>query len=192
MVLAHLIRGVLLAGLLALPGMAQELGVTVSSVVTLDIERLLSDTTIGQNIATKLESQVQGLAAENSQIARDLEAEELRLTEQRKTIEAVDFRALADAFDQKVQIIRSEQDGKQQELQRLRDVERQSFLDAIAPILSAIARERGAVVVLERQSVFLSAAGIDITGEAIIRIDQALASGDLVRDDKSEGADSGE
>ena len=181
MAFARLIRGVVLAGLLAGPGLAQDLGVTVSPVVTLDVERLLQDTAIGQNIATKLEDQVQALADENASIAADLEAEEQALTENRPDMEVAEFRILADAFDQKVQQIRAEQDAKQQELQRLRDLERDSFLDAIGPLLSAIAREHGAVVVLERRSVFLSAEGIDITGEAIKKIDEALASGDLIQ-----------
>ena len=175
------ILGLVLAGFLAGPVSAQDLGVTVSPVVTLDVERLLTETAIGQIIAKKLEEKVQELAAENSRIAGELEIEEQELTENRPTLPAAEFRLLADAFDQKVQQIRAEQDAKQQELQRLRDLERKSFIDAIGPILSASAREHGAVVVLERRNVFLSADGIDITDEAIGKIDEALASGALVQ-----------
>lgn len=175
------ILGLVLAGFMAGPVAAQDLGVTVSPVVTLEIERLLTETAIGQIIAKKLEEQVQELAVENTRIASELETEEQDLTEKRPTLSAADFRLLADAFDQKVQQIRVEQDAKQQELQNLRDLERQSFIDAIGPILSAAARDHGAVVVLERRNVFLSADGIDITDEAIGRIDDALASGQLVQ-----------
>lgn len=167
--------------LLPVVGTAQDLGVTISPVVTLDFDRLFQDTTIGQSMATRLEQDIQSLAAENKRIAEELRAEELDLTEKRPTMEATEFRNLADAFDKKVQKIRTEQDAKQQELQRLRDLERQSFIDAIGPILSAVAQEHGALVVLERRSVFLSADGIDITDEAIRRIDEALANGDLTQ-----------
>ena len=153
---------------------AQELGVTQAPVVVLDTEQVFSATLIGRAIAKDLEEQVRALAAENKRIAAELEAEELALTEQRPTLPPAEFRALADAFDQKVQRIRAEQDGKQRALQRRREAERQSFLDDIAPILSQIAVEHGAVVILERRSVLLSASSIDITEEAIRRINAAL------------------
>ena len=86
------------------------------------------------------------------------------------------FRALADAFDQKVQRIRDEQDAKQRDLQALRDEERAAFLESITPILSGVAREHGALAVLERRNVLLSADSIDITQLVIERIEAALAA----------------
>jgi Skp family chaperone for outer membrane proteins len=166
--------GVLLALFLGGPLTAQDLGVTLSPIVTLDTEKVFGSTVVGQQIATRLSDKVAALAAENKLIASQLEAEELDLTDQRKTMEPTAFRKLADAFDAKVQRIRAEQDAKQKELQRLRDAERQSFIDSIGPILSRIARKHGAIVVLERRNVLLSADSIDITQEAIDQIDIAL------------------
>lgn len=185
----HLPKALVLVGFLALPVQAQELGVTVSPVVTLDVERLVRVTAVGKGIASRLEKLVQALAEENTRIANELEAEEKDLTQRRQSLDVAEFRELADAFDQKVQVIRAEQDAKQQELQSLRDLERQSFIDAIGPLLSAIARDHGAVVVLERRTVFLSADGIDITDEAIERIDQALADGELIQGNPVTGDD---
>lgn len=153
---------------------AQDLGVTLSPFVTMDSERVYGTTLVGQQITSDLEAKVQDLASENKRIAAELEIEELALTEQRPTMEIADFRTLADAFDQKVQRIRAEQDAKQRELQTLRDGERQSFIDAIAPLLSEIALKHGAVAVFERRSILLSADSIDITQEVIDRIDAAL------------------
>lgn len=162
--------------LLAAPVGAQEPGVTQSQIVTVDVELIFRSTSVGQQITTELEGKVAALAIENRRIASELEAEELELTEIRKTLEPAEFRVLADAFDEKVQRIRLEQDTKQRDLQNLRDAERQSFGDAIDPLLSSIARERGALVVLERRNVLLSAEGIDITQQVIDRIDEALAA----------------
>jgi len=156
------------------PVAAQDLGVTLSPIVTLDTEKVFGSTVVGQQIATRLEDKVAALASENKRIASQLEAEELDLTDKRKTMEPTAFRKLADAFDAKVQSIRAKQDAKQRELQRLRDAERQSFIDSIGPILSRIARSHGAIVVLERRNVLLSADSIDITQEAIDQIDVAL------------------
>lgn len=162
--------------LLVAPVWAQEPGVTQSQIVTVDSELIFASTSVGQQITTELEEKVAVLASENRRIASDLEAEELELTELRKTMAATEFRVLADAFDQKVKRIRLEQDTKQRELQQLRDAERQSFVDAIGPLLSSIAREHGALVVLERRNVLLSADRINITQQVIDRIDEALAA----------------
>ncbi len=160
----------------AVPGWSQDVGVTQSLIVTLDSDLVFQTTGVGQRIATNLEARVQELAEENRRIASELETEELDLTERRVDMSTEEFRTLAKAFDTKVTRIRAEQDAKQRELQRLRDAERNSFVDAITPLLSNIAREHGALVVLERRNVMLSADSIDITQEVIDRIDSALAA----------------
>ncbi len=169
---------VVLALVLAAPGLAgrglaQDLGVAVSQVVVVDTEKVFKATVLGRDIATRLEERVKALAAENKKIASELEAEELDLTAKRPTLPPEEFKALADAFDEKVQRIRAEQDAKQRELQALRDAERQSFIEDIGPILSRVAAERGALVVLDLRNVVLSAGSIDITDEAIRQINAA-------------------
>lgn len=154
---------------------AQDLGVQVSPILTVDTDRIFKSSRIGKQITDELEAKLQALVAENNTIQNQLLEEEQKLTEQRVSMEPAAFRLLADAFDQKTQGIRNEQDAKQRELQRLREVESKSFIDRIAPILSTIARERGAIAILERRTVLLSADGIDITNETIARINAALA-----------------
>lgn len=146
-------------------------------ILTIDPERLFSETAFGQRVLQSIEEQSNMLARENRQIEAELVAEERALTEQRATLAVDEFRALADAFDEKVQRLREEQDGKTREIQGLRDSERQRFLEEIAPILSELIRDRGASVVVDRRSVFLSAARVDITDEAIVMIDEQLGDG---------------
>ncbi len=165
---------VILVCLSAIPGWTQSADIPKSPIVTIDSELIFGSTAVGQSIATNLEARVSDLASENARIASELEKEELELTELRKTLPTDEFRRLAQIFDSKVQRIRREQDNKQRDLQLLRDEERQSFIDAIAPLLSDIARDRGALVVMERRNVLLSADSIDITREVILRIDEVL------------------
>lgn len=164
---------------------AQDLGVTVSAILTIDSERVFNTTIAGRRIAADLEDRLNALAQENRRIEAELVAEELDLTERRVTMDTDEFRALADAFDEKVQRIRAEQDAKQRVLERIGDTGRQSFIEAIGPILSRIGRERGAVVILERRDVLLSSDNIDITDEAITRINEALGAGGQPGDDLS-------
>jgi len=158
---------------------AQEAGSGLSPVLTIDSERVFGTSEIGQKITDKLEAELESLVAENRKIEADLTAEEQDLTAKRAGMDPTEFRALADAFDVKVQRIRSEQDAKQRALQARREAERQNFIDVIAPILTSIGRERGAIVILERRSVVLSADSADITDEVISRINAALADGSV-------------
>lgn len=143
-------------------------------VLVLDQERLFQGSEAAARISAEFEQATLDLAAENRQIEAELSAEELELTEARPGLEPEAFRALADAFDEKVQNLRAEQDAKERELAQRRDVERQEFLRAITPILAEIARERGALLIVDRRVVVLSADSIDITDEAIARIDAAF------------------
>lgn len=156
---------------------AQDLGTAVSPVLTVDSERIFASSEIGQRITKELEAKLEALAAENRQIEADLTAEELDLTEKRTAMKPDEFRLLADAFDEKVKRIRAEQDAKQRDLQARRDAEQQALVEKIAPILTGIVRERGAVMILERRGVVLSADSIDITNEAIARINAVLPEG---------------
>lgn len=168
-----LILSAVLLGVLPYTAKAQDLGVLQSRILILDSERVYVSSSAGQQVSKDLESRLEALSSENRRIETELETEEKDLTEKRKTMDPVEFRALANAFDEKVQRLRTEQDAKQQELQRLREAERQSFIQAMTPIISQIAVEYGAVVILERRSVLLAADTIDITDQVIARINAA-------------------
>ena len=144
-------------------------------VLTIDQDRLLAETRLGAQTLQALEVQAQELAAENQRIEDELIAEELALTEQRATLGAAEFRDLANAFDARVQQLRGEQDEKVRQLSRAREEARSQFLREAAPIISEIVRMRGALVVIDRRDVFLSADSIDITDEAIQRINEVNA-----------------
>lgn len=160
------------------PGMAQEQVQSTpapqSIVLVIDQERLLRESQLGASVLAKIEADAVALATENRQIEAELLAEEQALTEQRASLTPEAFSELADAFDEKVQRLRSEQDTKSRALAQAREQAPQAFFGEIGGVLSAIARERGAAVMLERRQVLLSVDTIDVTDEAIARINLAL------------------
>jgi Skp family chaperone for outer membrane proteins len=163
--------------LLTVPAQAQQLGTVQSPILTVEAERLFVQSQFGQRIAREIEAESAVLAAENRRIEAELTAEEQDLTERRATMEPEAFRALADAFDAKVQDIRRTQDAKTRALNQRREADRVAFLQAAAPVLERLMREAGAAVILERGSVFLSLNATDITEEAVARIDAAIGDG---------------
>ncbi|MFP4327444.1 MAG: OmpH family outer membrane protein [Paracoccaceae bacterium] len=148
-----------------------------SLILTIESDRLFVDSAYGERIAREIEAEGQRLAAENRRIEADLSEEEEGLTERRDTLPAAEFRELADAFDEKVQRIRREQDAKARELNQRGDEARRAFFGQVQPVLEQIMVAAGAAVIVERRTVVMSADVIDVTEEALERIDAAIGDG---------------
>ena len=108
---------------------------------------------------------------ENQKIVAELVAEEQSLTELRPTMSPEDFRAAADAFDQKAQEIRRERDAKEVELEDARRDVRVRFLSEVRSVVGQLMVERGGGIVLDSRSTYVFVTSIDITQEAIARVD---------------------
>lgn len=160
---------------------AQNLGVVQSSILTVESDKLLTESAFGKRMAREFEAESAVLSAENRRIEAELTSEEKELTERRSEMDPEAFRVLADAFDEKVEEIRRTQDAKARALTQKRDTDRVVFLRNVAPVLEMMMRESGAAVILERNSVFISANVIDITDTAILRIDAAIGDGSQLR-----------
>ena len=151
--------------------------------LVIDTDRVFTDSLFGQRIAATVLADSEALVAENRRIEAALTEEERSLTLRRPTMAIADFRAEADAFDERVQGIRSAQDAKQRSLQDGITTGREQFLQAVRPVLGQLMQEAGAAVILDRRTVFLAIGSIDITDLAIVRIDAALGDGaDLAPD----------
>ena len=142
-------------------------------VVTVDLERLVSETQIGQYLSFQMSEEAQRLQAELDVIEAELSAEEDDLIKKRETLDLEEFRVLAKAFDEKAVRLRQEQQAKIQAITEESSRRRQDLLRSFVPVLSQVMRDRGATVLLDRRSVVLDdRASVDITDVAIMIIDQ--------------------
>ena len=146
-------------------------------ILVLDQEQLYSQSLYGIRLNQELEAAGQALAAENREIEALLTAEELRLTNERATMEADAFRALADEFDARVEDIRSAQETKARSLTQQADQGRQRFFDLAFPILIELLEDQNAGAILDNRAVILSPDSADITPQAIARINETLGAG---------------
>lgn len=179
-------RGALAACLVSLaafsaPAVAQEARLPqagpVLPVATLDQDALFLRSRYGLRVQQELGADRQALEEENRRIEGELIAEERALTEARATLDAATFAQQANAFDTRVQQIRTEQDEKALGLQRRFDQERQRFLGLIGPALIEVLQANGASVLLNRDAVIFAVEGVDITDRAIATIDAMIGSG---------------
>lgn len=178
------LRAGLVAGALALAlALAQVLALApaawaqdaMAPLLTLDQERFFTDSAFGTASLARERAAAEALVRENARIEAELVAEEQALTELRNTLAPVEFSARAEAFDAKVERIRDEQDAKVEALTTARDADRQAFLQAARPVLGALLRERRAAAIIDKSLLILSAAAVDVTDEAIARVNATLA-----------------
>jgi Skp family chaperone for outer membrane proteins len=153
------------------------LGVVQSLILTVAPDALYAQSDFGQRIVREIEAESVEIAAENRRIEAELTAEERELTELRDSLAPADFRARAEAFDEKVQRLRREQDEKARAVGQRSDDARRALLNAAQPILLQLMIESGAVAVLDRRSVLLSVESVDITDEAIQRVNAEFGAG---------------
>jgi Skp family chaperone for outer membrane proteins len=132
---------------------------------------------IEQDMQASAEAARKALQAENQRLEANLEAEERKLTDQRPTMPPEQFRPLAEAFDEKVRGIRQAQDAKARDLTRQSEEDRARFVETAAPILVALMSDLGAVVLIDKSVAVLSMDSVDVTDEAIARIDAVLGDG---------------
>ncbi|WP_245230984.1 OmpH family outer membrane protein [Parasedimentitalea huanghaiensis] len=160
-----------------------QLGAPQSSILTIQSDRLFSESAYGRRIAHEIEAEGAVLTAENRRIEAELRSEEQQLTERRSSMDPAVFRTLADSFDEKVQETRRLQEEKLREINQTGETARREFFSVSLPILQQLMRETGAGAILEHSTVFLSADAADITDIAISHIDAVLGDGSVLDDE---------
>ena len=168
-----LLRGLTVALALCSPATAQEAAVS-SPILIIDQNRLFVESAFGKASIARERAFLDALKTENKRIEAELVAEEQALTELRSGLSATDFSARAEAFDKKVEQIRTEQDSKVAGLTEQRDADRKAFVQAVGPIVAELLAEQGAAAILDKSTVILSLSAIDVTDEAIAKVDAAL------------------
>jgi Skp family chaperone for outer membrane proteins len=151
-------------------------------ILTIDQNRLFAETMFGKASLARLKAGEDALLAENLQIEQGLEAEERALTEQRAVLPPEEFRVLADAFDQKVEAVRAAQRTKYTDLTAAHEADQQRFIQVALPTIGQIMQERGAVVVVDKQTVVVSLKQIEVTDIVIARLDAAIGDGNTPPD----------
>lgn len=192
--LAKLLCAVLVTGAAPVTALAQEAqteapsAVVKSPVLTIDRERLYAETLYGKAVEARFKADSDALVAENLRLEQALEAEERELTDRRATLPPQEFKALAAAFDAKAEQIRAAQEAKSRAIGKKREAEQQRFLEAAIPVLGELMRASGAAAIFDKNMIILSLRGIEITDEAIARIDTVLGDGSAPAQQKPQAA----
>jgi Skp family chaperone for outer membrane proteins len=161
----------------AAPLFAQDAAPLVSPILTLDQDALYARSQYGQALRARLNEAFIKVEAESRRIDAELEAEERALTVQRGQMSQAEFAPLAAAFDEKVRKLRAENAAAADSLRQKEQEGRQEFIATAAQIIGDYMVERGAVAIIDKDSVIVSLLGLDVTDEVVERIDTALGAG---------------
>jgi Skp family chaperone for outer membrane proteins len=153
----------------------------------LNQERILTGSRTGQAMLREEEAARDALRAEARDIDRRFEEEERQLTEMRGSVDAEEFRRIADAFDARVVEARREQEARSSNLVFEFEQRRRQFFAEVAPILVTLLSRYGAHAIFDESSVLVADQSLNITDAVIAEID-ARAEGPQ-QDEEAPGAD---
>ncbi|NYS24515.1 OmpH family outer membrane protein [Rhodobacteraceae bacterium 2376] len=148
-----------------------------SEIRTIDQERLFFNSRFGQRVRDQIIEASRALEAENQRLLDDLSEREAELTALRPTLSPEAFRTQADAFNEEVGVIRDQQERKSRQIGQFQEAEQGRFYDLVVPLLDTLLQDVGARVLLDTRVVLLSDEDVDLTDQAIERIDATLGDG---------------
>ncbi len=143
-------------------------------IVVVEMRQVISASKAAKGVQGQIDQQGQIYSKEVSKQEDDLQKTRAELERQRTILSQ-------DAFTEKTKEFQQRYDELDRNVQTKRQALQQSFTEAMSKIenvalqvVAEIAQERGANMVLDRQTVVFQADGFDISQEALTRVDQRL------------------
>tara|TARA_B110000483_G_scaffold146251_1_gene174530 strand:+ start:249 stop:812 length:564 start_codon:yes stop_codon:yes gene_type:complete len=145
-----------------------------TSIAVVDLNLILSESKAAKN-ATKQFEEIQK-STEDEIIVSDKKMldERNKLIEQQSVIAPEAFELKAKDYEKRLQEYQSDKQNKLRKLEGVLQKARNEILENVKPILEDLSRELGVTVILEKNSVLLSANNMDITDNVIKKLNKAL------------------
>ena len=145
-----------------------------TSIAIVDLNLILTDSKAAKNATEQFEA-IQK-STEDEIVASDKEMldERNRLIEQQSVIAPEAFELKAKDFEKKLQNYNTEKQAKLRKLEGVLQKARNDILENVKPILEELSQELGVTVILEKNSVLLSANNMDITNDIVKKLNKKL------------------
>lgn len=155
------------------PALAQA---ATGSVVVVNIDRVYQESAAGKYATAQLRPQVDQFDTRRRTLAEQLQREQqtLEAGARAKTITDVVLQQRGRDLQQRAATAQTELQGKQRTIQATQQSVIQQINDAMNPIVTAIMKEKGAVVAIPSGATLQVSTTVDITPLVISRLDQSL------------------
>jgi Skp family chaperone for outer membrane proteins len=144
------------------------------SVIVIDRHRVLTESKVGKTINAQLQAKATSYDKSFAQEEQELISQQQELQRQQTILAQDAFAAKAKDFEQKVTDGRRKVQASKIELQRGQNSAETAVMREILQILSDIAKERSANLVLDSAVVVMFDNAYDVTDEVIKRLDERL------------------
>ncbi|MGZ8329310.1 MAG: OmpH family outer membrane protein [Allosphingosinicella sp.] len=142
----------------------------------LDVGRALRDASAVKGIRSQLDGYMDSYRADTQKEEQSLRAADAELGRKRTVLSAEAFAAERQKLEQRVAAAQGKVQDRRQSLERVHAEAMQKVQDALAGIVSAIAKERGLTLILRKDQTLFALPSYEITEEAMKRLDKQLPS----------------
>jgi outer membrane protein len=144
------------------------------SIIVVDVNALMRDSKAAKSIAQQMEQFHNGFTKDLQKQEGDLRAAKEEIDRQRTILAPEAFNERVKDFQQKYMDLDRNSQAKRDILARTNQTAMKQVVDKMLQIVSDIATERKANIVLPKSEVVLVDKGLDVTDETMKRLDQAL------------------
>ena len=159
--------------LIASNGLANE-NYPNTSIAIVDLNLILSDSKAAKDATKQFETIQKNTEEEIIASDKTMLEERNKLIEQQSVIAPEAFELKAKDYEKKLQNYQSEKQNKLRNLEGVLQKARNEILENVKPILEELSKDLGVTVILEKNSVLLSATNMDITENVIKKLNKEL------------------
>ena len=145
-----------------------------TSIAIVDLNLILSDSKAAKDATKQFETIQKNTEEEIIASDKTMLEERNKLIEQQSVIAPEAFELKAKDYEKKLQNYQSEKQNKLRNLEGVLQKARNEILENVKPILEELSKELGVTVILEKNSVLLSATNMDITENVIKKLNKEL------------------
>ena len=145
-----------------------------TSIAIVDLNLILLESKAAKNATKQFEIIQKEIEEEIIESDKKMLEERNKLIEQQSVIAPEAFELKAQDYEKKLQTYQVEKQNKLRKLEGVLQNARNEILENVKPILEELSKEIGVTIILEKNSVLLSAANMDITDNVIKKLNKKL------------------
>ena len=155
-----------------------------SKLLFVNQNKLYSQSIFGKGLESLFKEESSKLAVQNKKLTKQLQLEELVLTEKRETTSSKDFKFLAEEFNFRVEKVRREQKEKAGFLNARLEDERKHFFNIVYPILLKFVADNEAYGILDSSVFIVANESLDITDRLVNIINNEITEVPLMKTER--------
>ena len=145
-----------------------------TSIAIVDLNLILSESKAAKGATKDFEKIQKETESKIVETDKSMLEERNKLIEQQSVIAPEAFEIKAQDYEKKLQNYQADKQNKLRKLEGVLQKARNEILDNVKPILEELSKELGVTVILEKNSVLLSAKNMDITDMVIKKLNKEL------------------